>query len=161
MGRGDRGVRAAHRRVCTTHPSRATRVGALIADALGLALFSVSGAQVAQAAGLPALSCIVLGTVTGAAGGVVRDVLLNDVPHVLRPGTLYASAAIAGTATYFALDAVGIHRPWSTLAGMVVVAGVRLASIAWEIKLPAFKLSQTGSYETPSLEIRRRRPDAQ
>jgi uncharacterized membrane protein YeiH len=127
----------------------------LYADALGLALFSVSGAQVTQAAGLPAISGVVLGTVTGAAGGVVRDVLLNDVPHVLRPGTLYASAAIAGTSTYFILDKLGVHRPWSTLAGMLVVATVRLASIAWEIKLPAFRLSHTGSYETPSMEHRR------
>lgn len=133
----------------------------LIADALGLALFSVSGAQVAQAAGLPALSGVVLGTVTGAAGGVVRDVLLNDVPHVLRPGTLYATAAIAGTSIYFALGALGVARPWSSLGGMIVVAAVRLASIAWEIKLPAFRLSATGSYEIPSKEPPRRQSDGQ
>jgi len=133
----------------------------LVADALGLALFSVSGAQVAQAAGLPALSGVVLGTVTGAAGGVVRDVLLNDVPHVLRPGTLYATAAIAGTSIYFVLGSLGVAKPWSSLGGMLVVAAVRLASIAWEIKLPAFKLTSTGSYEIPSKETRGRKLDGQ
>jgi uncharacterized membrane protein YeiH len=112
----------------------------LVADALGLALFSVAGAQVAAHAGVPPLGGIVLGTITGAAGGVVRDVLSAEVPHVLRRGSLYASAAIAGTAIYFALEAMGAARPVSTIAGMAIVAGLRLAAIWWRLQLPEFRL---------------------
>jgi uncharacterized membrane protein YeiH len=117
----------------------------LYADALGLAMFSVSGAQIAERAGLPAVAGIVLGTVTGSAGGVVRDVLSAEIPQLLRRGNLYASAAIAGTATYFALVALGADRGVSTWAGMIIVAGVRLASIAWRLQLPVFALEGDGA----------------
>ena len=110
----------------------------LIADALGLALFSVAGAQIAQAAGLPALSGIMLGTMTGAAGGIVRDVLTAQIPLVLRRGELYASAAIAGTSAYFLLEAAGLPRQPAALAGMAIVATVRLAAIWWRLQLPEF-----------------------
>ena len=82
----------------------------LVADALGLAVFSVAGARIAERAGLPAVSGILLGTVTGAAGGMVRDILSAEIPLVLRRGTLYASAAIAGTAANFALLRLGAVR---------------------------------------------------
>jgi uncharacterized membrane protein YeiH len=118
----------------------------LIADALGLALFSVAGAQIAERSGLPAVGGIVLGTVTGAAGGAVRDVLSAEIPLVLRRGNLYASAAIAGTATYFALEALGAPRGPATLCGMAVVASVRLASIWWDVQLPEFALAVTGEH---------------
>jgi uncharacterized membrane protein YeiH len=116
----------------------------LYADALGLALFSVAGAQIAESAGLPVPSGIVLGTVTGAAGGVVRDVLSAEIPLILRRGDLYASAAILGTGGYFALVAIGVPRAWSTWAGMALVATVRLASIAWRLQLPVFALEGDG-----------------
>ena len=113
----------------------------LIADALGLALFSVVGAQIAEAASLPAASGVLLGTVTGTAGGAVRDVLIAEVPLILRRGNLYASAAIAGTTSYFALEAAGIDRGAASLMGMAVCAGLRFASIWWGLQLPVFELS--------------------
>jgi uncharacterized membrane protein YeiH len=112
----------------------------LYADAIGLAMFSVSGAQIAERMGLPALAGIVLGTVTGSAGGAVRDILSAEIPLVLRRGNLYASAAIAGTAVYFLLVSAGAGRGFATWAGMIIVAGVRLASIAWGLQLPVFAL---------------------
>jgi uncharacterized membrane protein YeiH len=116
----------------------------LVADALGLALFSVAGAQIAERAGLPAAGGVVLGTVTGAAGGAVRDVLSAEIPLVLRRGNLYASAAIAGTAAYFALVSTGVERPVATGVGMSVVATVRLVSIWRAIQLPEFRLGVDG-----------------
>jgi uncharacterized membrane protein YeiH len=116
----------------------------LYADALGLALFSVAGAQIAERAGFPAISGIVLGTVTGAAGGAVRDVLSAEIPLVLRRGNLYASAAILGTGVYFALVAAGLPRGWATWTGMMIVAAVRLASITWGLQLPVFALEGDG-----------------
>lgn len=114
----------------------------LVADALGLALFSVAGAQIAQRAGLPAGSGVALGTITGAAGGVLRDVLTAEIPLVFKPGALYASAAIAGTSGYFILDALGVPRATAALIGMAVVAVVRLAAMWWGLKLPVFRLDE-------------------
>jgi uncharacterized membrane protein YeiH len=115
----------------------------LVADALGLALFSVAGAQIAQRAGLPAASGVALGTITGAFGGVVRDVLTAEIPLVFKPGALYVSAAIAGTSCYFLLDWIGVPRQMAALIGIAVVALVRLAAIWWGLKLPVFQLDSS------------------
>jgi uncharacterized membrane protein YeiH len=111
-----------------------------VADALGLALFTVTGAQVAERAGMPGITCVLLGTVTGAAGGVIRDVLLAQVPHILQRGSLYATAAIAGASFYLALVRVGISPAVASLSGMACVAAIRLAAIAWRLELPAFEV---------------------
>jgi uncharacterized membrane protein YeiH len=113
----------------------------LAADALGLALFTISGAQVAEQQGLSALVIVAMGTLTGAAGGVLRDVLCNEVPLLFGPGdTLYATAAIAGACAYLVLQAAGAERTWAALAGMSVVAGLRLAAIAWQLRLPGARV---------------------
>jgi uncharacterized membrane protein YeiH len=111
-----------------------------VADALGLALFSIAGTQVAERAGMPAISCVLLGAVTGAAGGALRDVLTAQVPLVLQRGSLYATAAIAGTSLYVILARIGLARPSAALAGMAVVAGLRLAAIWWGLSLPVFEV---------------------
>ena len=72
------------------------RAALLVADALGLAMFSVAGAQIAERAGLPAPAGVVLGTITGAAGGAVRDVLSAEVPLVLRRGKKIETLPAAG-----------------------------------------------------------------
>jgi uncharacterized membrane protein YeiH len=113
----------------------------LVADALGLALFTISGAQVAEQHGLHGLIVVVMGTLTGAAGGVLRDVLCNEIPLLFGPTqTLYATAAIAGAAVYLALQSLGVERTVAALAGMAVVAGVRFAAIAWQLRLPAARV---------------------
>lgn len=112
----------------------------LVADALGLALFSMAGAQIAESRGMPMLSGVTLGTVTGVAGGAVRDILCAEIPLVLRRGNLYASAAIAGTGLYFILQRSGVPRHFASLVGMAVVAAVRFASIWWGLQLPVFEL---------------------
>jgi uncharacterized membrane protein YeiH len=122
----------------------APRGALLVADALGLALFSIVGAQIAQGAGLPAVSGILLGTVTGTAGGVVRDVLMAEVPLILRRGNLYATAAIAGTTTYFLLVNAGMTAGPASLVGLVVCAGLRFASIWWGLQLPVYQLGDDG-----------------
>lgn len=114
----------------------------LVADALGLALFSIAGAQIAQQAGLPPAAVVVLGTVTGVGGGVIRDVLSAEIPFVLRRGNLYASTVILGIAVYLVLESVGVGRQSASLVGMALVAGVRFAAIRWELALPVFEVSE-------------------
>ena len=114
----------------------------LVADALGLALFSVAGAQIAENAGLPAVAVVVLGTLTGVGGGVIRDVLSAEIPFVLRRGNLYASTVIVGVAAYLALESVGVARQTAALAGMALIAAVRFAAIRWELALPVFEVNE-------------------
>jgi uncharacterized membrane protein YeiH len=114
----------------------------LVADAFGLALFSVAGAQIAQASGLPAVAVVVLGTLTGVGGGVIRDVLSAEIPFVLRRGNLYASTVIVGVSAYLALESVGVPRQAASLAGMALIAAVRLAAIRWEVALPVFEVNE-------------------
>jgi uncharacterized membrane protein YeiH len=111
----------------------------LIADALGLGFFTISGAQVAEAKGHSALIVIIMGTITGAFGGLIRDVLSAEVPLLLRRGELYATAAIVGSAVYVAISAASVSRPWSSVIGVAVVIAIRFAAIRWKLHLPVFR----------------------
>lgn len=111
-----------------------------IADALGLAFFAISGAQIAEANGTGGLIAVVMGTITGVFGGVLRDVLCAEIPMILRKGNIYATAAIAGTSTYVVLQDVGLAKLWCAVAGMLVIVGLRLAAIIWNLSLPVFTL---------------------
>jgi uncharacterized membrane protein YeiH len=111
----------------------------LVADALGLALFALSGAQVAEAAQCPPLIVVLMGTMTGVAGGVLRDVITAQVPLILRRD-IYATAAIAGVALYLLLQAFGLQRSRAFAAGMVVVVALRLLAIRWGLQLPIFRM---------------------
>lgn len=113
----------------------------LIADAIGLALFTVGGTQIALAAELPGLIAVIMGVITGVAGGVVRDVLTAEIPLILRGGELYATASITGAALYLLLVSTGVPRPLPTLAGMGSVVLLRFASILWGLQLPVFALA--------------------
>ncbi|OYY95829.1 MAG: hypothetical protein B7Y41_00640 [Hydrogenophilales bacterium 28-61-23] len=111
----------------------------LIADALGLALFSIGGAQIAENAGYDGIVVVIMGTLTGAAGGMLRDILCAEVPLILRRSRIYATAAIAGVIAYLALQPF-LDRTLAALLGMACVAGLRLAAIIWDWTLPVFSL---------------------
>ncbi|HEY0996719.1 MAG TPA: trimeric intracellular cation channel family protein [Gemmatimonadaceae bacterium] len=139
---------------------RPHRVAMLVADALGLALFSVVGAQIAERQGLPAIAAVLLGTATGSAGGVVRDVLSGEVPALFQGGNLYATAAIAGISAYLALEAMGVPRGQASLVGMAAIALLRFAALRWELRLPVFHLEPTSELPVPR-ELRRGAGDEQ
>ena len=111
----------------------------LLADAVGLAVYAIVGAQFAEDLGRPAVVAVVMGTLTGTAGGVLRDILCNEIPVLFREGYLYATAAMAGAGLYvLTQDTIG--RAWAASLGMVVVASLRLASILYRWNLPRFRL---------------------
>jgi len=110
----------------------------LIADALGLALFTIGGAQIAEAQGLPAVIVIFMATITGAMGGVIRDVMCGEIPMLIRPGELYATTAIAGASVYLILQELGVAVNIAAPIGMTVVAVFRIASIILKLRLPVF-----------------------
>ena len=111
----------------------------LVADALGLSLFAMSGAQIAEGERLAPIIVVLMGTMTGVAGGVLRDVLTGRVPLLLQRD-IYATAAIAGISLYLLLQVVGIRRAWAFGAGLVGIAALRLLSIAWGLQLPVFRV---------------------
>jgi uncharacterized membrane protein YeiH len=108
----------------------------LVADALGLALFALSGAQVAEAAKCPALIVVLMGTMTGVAGGILRDVITAQIPLILRRD-IYATAAILGIILYLLLQTVGMQRSWAFAAGMVAIVVLRLLAIRRGWQLPS------------------------
>jgi uncharacterized membrane protein YeiH len=114
----------------------------LVADAMGLAFFTIGGVQITQQAGYADIIALIMGTITGVAGGVIRDVLTAEIPLVLRPGLLYATAAIAGASLYLVLAGNGLRQEWAALAGMGTIAGLRLAAILWGLHLPAVRLPE-------------------
>lgn len=116
------------------------RMSLRIADALGLALFTISGTQIAEQAGLPGIAAVVLGAITGSVGGVIRDILSAEIPILLRQSELYATAAIAGSAVYLILQGIGIARTPASFVGMATIFFLRLASIIWRLQLPVFDL---------------------
>ena len=101
-------------------PSRALAV----TDSLGLALFAVIGATVAEAAGVPFVSAVLTGAMTGFAGGIVRDVLCGEVPKVLKRD-IHATAAILGSASFLLLRRAGLGELQSQAIGVAVVLVLR------------------------------------
>ena len=111
-----------------------------VADALGLGLFAVSGAQAAEATGVPAVIVVVMGMMTGTFGGVLRDVLTSEIPLILRPGRLYATAAALGPAVYLGLKAAGVAGAVAAAVGAAATIGLRFAAILFKLRLPVFVL---------------------
>jgi uncharacterized membrane protein YeiH len=101
----------------------------ILADAVGLGIFSVAGTAMAREAGLPMFSSAMLGVVTGVAGGVLRDVILNEVPMVLRDGRPYATAAFAGCWVCLGLVWAGMGE--ATALGVAALAIIVLRMVAW------------------------------
>ncbi|NEX62512.1 trimeric intracellular cation channel family protein [Noviherbaspirillum galbum] len=114
---------------------RRLRSAVLIFDGAGLALFSVSGAQKALAFGIDPLMAALLGMLTGIGGGMVRDVLLSDVPVVLR-SDIYAVAAFAGASVVVAGDALQLPATAMACAGAAICFGLRMAALRLGWHLP-------------------------
>ena len=111
----------------------------LVADACGLALFTMIGTDKALSLCGSMTVAVVLGVVTGVAGGMIRDVLTGELPLVLRTGIyLYATAALCG-ASIFVLLPPHISPVTSQSIAVVVTLGLRLAAIRWRLRLPEFK----------------------
>lgn len=122
----------------------APRRALLIADAFGLALFTVSGARIALEADLPGVIAVVMGAVTGTAGGAIRDVLTSEIPLILRRD-LYATASLAGGLVYVGLVALTGPTLTAAFVGAGVVVALRLAAIVWGLDLPVFRLQRGAS----------------
>jgi len=106
-------------------------------DALGMAAYCVVGALKAQSLGVPPFSCVVMGVLTAAFGGVIRDVLAHE-PSVLLQRELYVTPALAGAATFVGLGWIGAPAMAAGLAGFAVALAIRAGAILWKWSLPGF-----------------------
>lgn len=110
-------------------------------DALGLAFFAVAGTQKALAYGLNPVMAALLGMLTGIGGGMLRDVLANEIPTVLR-ADLYAIAALAGAAIVSTGQVLGLPPLVPAVLGMIVCFVLRFMAIRYGWHLPSVRLPQ-------------------
>jgi len=106
-------------------------------DAAGLAVFTVIGVAKAQQLGLSNSISIVFGVMTGTFGGVIRDVLVNEVPHLLRR-EIYATASLAGALILIACVEFGMKGLPAIILATSAVFIVRMSALYWKLSLPVF-----------------------
>lgn len=114
----------------------------LILDAFGLGLFLIVGIQIAEGVGQSAGISLIMGVITGVAGGVIRDVLCGDIPLIFRSSELYASAALAGGALYITLRYFRLPPDLCAISGALGVIFLRLAALRWGWRLPVLTLKK-------------------
>ena len=88
------------------------------------------------------LLATMMAAITGCAGGLIRDVLVAEIPLVFRQSELYVTACLAGVVLYFVLAALGAPVELASILGMATIAGIRLASIRWSITLPVLEMPE-------------------
>jgi uncharacterized membrane protein YeiH len=108
----------------------------LVADAIGLGLFSISGTSLALDAQMPWFTSVMLGVLTGVFGGVIRDVVCNEVPLILRDSRPYATCAFLGCWLYLLLDYFNFDTVYSVLIATAFILLTRLATFKFNVRLP-------------------------
>lgn len=109
----------------------------VIADAFGLAVFTVIGTRIGVDQLGPGVIATMTGVMSGVVGGIIRDVLANRVPLVFQR-EIYASAALLGAIALQLMDGFGLGPPVPALVAGALVLGLRLAALKWHLHLPVF-----------------------
>ncbi len=107
-------------------------------DALGLGLFSASGTQIALAQGLPPIVAVLMGVITASFGGVLRDVVCNEIPRALHDHRPYAICAFAGGWVLVGAGHLGLDPAASLAAGAATASLLRVAALLTDTRLPGW-----------------------
>ncbi|MBA4071044.1 MAG: hypothetical protein C0497_04285 [Gemmatimonas sp.] len=127
-----------------------------LVDALGLGFFSVVGVTMALELRLPSAVAVLMGVVTATGGGIMRDLLVNEIPVVFRHGTtLYTTSAFAGAVVFILLEK--IYSPLAVIASVSVAVGSRLYSVWSGTTLPRPHWMATGAHRIPTGEHKTRK----
>lgn len=113
-------------------------------DALGMALFTLTGTAYASEAGTSAFVAVMLGVITGTFGGVLGDLLCNELPSLFVPSPLNATCGFAGAWIYLGLLQVSVPERYALTTGILVIVSLRLAAIRWNWALPAVREKSGG-----------------
>lgn len=105
-------------------------------EAMGLALFTLTGLVAGLHAGLSYFPATLMGVITGVAGGVFRDIVINEIPVIFRPGGLYAVASFAGCWAFIGCHALAIPSVLTFPIAFFVIVALRLVSVFLGISLP-------------------------
>uniref|UniRef100_UPI00404A9EBA trimeric intracellular cation channel family protein n=1 Tax=Flavobacterium sp. TaxID=239 RepID=UPI00404A9EBA len=105
-------------------------------DTIGIGLYTMVGIQKGLLIGLSPVMCIGLGTITASFGGVIRDILCNEIPVIFRK-EIYATACILGGVGYFLLRKLPITDAYPYVGGIIIVIGIRLLAVWFKIALPS------------------------
>lgn len=115
--------------------------GLLVADALGLAIATVIGTDIALQLHYSTSVAAIMGVMTGVAGGVMRDIICNEIPLIFQR-EIYATASTAGALIFIALGAFDLSHTAAGVTAIATVFAMRLAAIHWHLTLPRFELRQ-------------------
>lgn len=107
-------------------------------DTLGLALFTIAGIQKSLVFGQPYWVAIIMGCITGSAGGVIRDVLLNNEPVIFQR-EIYAIASLLGGIIYWALMTCGTSNEVVVLTSFLIICAIRFLAVRYHLALPTLK----------------------
>ena len=114
---------------------RYLRKSLFLFDTIGIGLYTMVGIDKGLQADLIPIMCIALGTITASFGGVIRDILCNEIPVIFRK-EIYATACILGGGSYFLIRRLPIIEEYAFVAAIVVVIGIRLLAVRYKIALP-------------------------
>jgi uncharacterized membrane protein YeiH len=121
-----------------------------IPDAMGMALFTVVGTGYAVAAETPLFVASMIGVITGTFGGVIGDVICNEVPSLFKPSTpLYATCAFAGSWAFLGAMKLGWNESVSMLIGAGIAFVIRLLAIRFDWRLPSPRINSS-EHDEPS-----------
>ncbi|MCK7591588.1 trimeric intracellular cation channel family protein [Subsaxibacter sp. CAU 1640] len=112
------------------------RMSLFLFDTIGIGLYTVVGVEKGLMIGLHPIICVALGTMTACFGGVIRDILCNEIPVIFRK-EIYATACIAGGVVYFALRQLPIDNNLIFVIAGAVVITIRLIAVKFKISLPS------------------------
>ncbi len=110
-------------------------------DTIGLAIFSISGVQIGVSANLDPAVSVVLGIMTGCFGGVIRDILCNEIPIIFRK-EIYALASLAGALCFIILDSLNFDKNISYISTILLVVLIRVLAVRFGIGLPTYSIKK-------------------
>lgn len=110
-----------------------------ITDAIGLGMFTIAGIQVSMHVGVGSLYSVIMGVITATFGGLVTDILCNNIPDLLKSGELYATACFVGGLIFILLLKLGISPDICMLTCVMLIVSLRILSKMKKVHLPRFK----------------------
>jgi uncharacterized membrane protein YeiH len=110
-----------------------------VTDAIGLGMFTIAGIQISMQAGISSVYSVIMGVITATFGGLVTDILCNNIPDLLKNGEMYATACFIGGLVFILLLKLGVHPDVCILICVLLIVSLRVLSKVKKIHIPRFK----------------------